>query len=604
MASPALSIQQFNRRVAIQAAASFAAMATATRSGIATSARAQSAEEPVTSSLTWVETEHPDTLPDADGTRTFQLEAPFSAIAPIWSGEADTDVLIELSVSIDGITWSDPVTVGEASHDAGPPDRDGRRFGELQLAEGASFVRYQSLNSRGELITVPGLAFACIDSTAGPAWADAVGGDQDATTGVWQPPIISRAAWGANESYRFDENGVVWWPLAYQTVEHVIVHHTVTPNFQDPLVAMRAIYYYHAVERGWGDIGYNYLVDQMGNVYEGRYGGENVVGGHAYQYAHGSSGIGLLGDFSAIQTTPEAQAGLVWIAAWAARNLDPYGLADFHETAALPTICGHRDVLDETCPGDGLYGQLDTIRDQVAAVLSGADPTITAEFYPGDTVQVIVEDANLRSGPGTDSDTLTTLPWGTLLTITDGATTSEGYAWYGVSGDYGWGYCAGVVLQRIAEGDVAGDGFAIDDKVVVSTDMLNLRTDPGRSAPVVASLPYGTAGVVTDGPVRADGFVWHEVDTDYGRGWAVGVYLAARGSGVVFAVGDTVVVDTNAVVLRSGPGRAYRDLVAVPRGKEMTVTDPPIRADSHDWYGVQNDDYGAGWAAGTYLSPA
>ena len=40
------------------------------------------------------------------------------------------------------------------------------------------------------------------------------------------------------------------------------------------------------------------------------------------------------------------------------------------------------------------------IRDQVAAVLSGADPTITAEFYPGDTVQVIVEDANLRSGPG------------------------------------------------------------------------------------------------------------------------------------------------------------------------------------------------------------
>ena len=118
----------------------------------------------------------------------------------------------------------------------------------------------------------------------------------------------------------------------------------------------------------------------------------------------------------------------------------------------LPTICGHRDVLDETCPGDGLYSQLDTIRDQVAEVLSGADPTITAEFYPGDTVQVIVDDANLRSGPGTDSDTLTTLPWGTVLTVTDGATTSEGYAWYGVSGDYGWGYCAGVVLQRIAEG--------------------------------------------------------------------------------------------------------------------------------------------------------
>jgi uncharacterized protein YgiM (DUF1202 family) len=604
MAAPALTTQHFNRRVALKAAAAFAAMTAATRAGLAAPVRAQTEAEPVTTSLTWVEAEHPDTLPDADGSRTIELEAPFSAIAPTWSGEAGDDVLVEIATSIDGVAWSDPVTVGEAIHDAGPADRDGRRFGELQFAEGASFVRYRALNSRGEVISVPGLAFTCIDSTAGPAWADAVGGEQDATTGVWQPPIISRAAWGANESYRFDENGVAWWPLQYQEVEHVIVHHTVTPNFQDPLVAMRAIYYYHAVERGWGDIGYNYLVDQMGNVYEGRYGGENVVGGHAYQYAHGSSGIGLLGDFSAVETTPEAQAGLVWIAAWASRNLDPWGYADFHETTALPTICGHRDVLDEICPGDGLYGQLDTIRAHVADVLAGADPTITAEFYVGDTVQVIVEDANLRSGPGTDSDTLATLPWGAILTITEAATTSAGYAWYGVSGDAGWGYCAGIVLQRIAEAEIADDGFAIGDKVVVSTDMLNLRTDAGRSAPVVASLPYGTAGVVTDGPVRADGFVWHELETDYGTGWAAGVYLAARGSGVVFAVGDTVMVDTNAVVLRSGPGRSYRDLVAVPRGEELTVTDAPIRADGHDWYGVQNPDYGTGWAAGTYLSPA
>ena len=93
---------------------------------------------------------------------------------------------------------------------------------------------------------------------------------------------------------------------------------------------------------------------------------------------HGSSGIGLLGDFSATTTTPEAQAGLVWITAWAGRYLDPHGFADFHETANLPTICGHRDVLDETCPGDGAYSQLDTIRAHVADVLAGADPTITS----------------------------------------------------------------------------------------------------------------------------------------------------------------------------------------------------------------------------------
>ena len=141
-------------------------MTAAARTGLTErSARAQSVD-PHTSALTWVEAEHPDVVPDPEtGLRTFELEAPFYAIAPTWSGEAADDVLVELSVSVDGSEWSDPVTVGEAVHDAGPPDRDGRRFGELQLAEGASYVRYRSLNSRGELITVPGLAFTCIDST-------------------------------------------------------------------------------------------------------------------------------------------------------------------------------------------------------------------------------------------------------------------------------------------------------------------------------------------------------------------------------------------------------------------------------------------------------
>jgi uncharacterized protein YgiM (DUF1202 family) len=600
MAGSVRSDQLFNRRVALKAAASFAAMAAFTSLEPATPVRAEVDAE--TSALTWVEAEHPDVRPDADGVRTFTLEAPFYAVAPTWSGEAGDDVLIEISVSANGELWSDPITVGEANHDAGPPDRGGRKFGELQFADGAYMVRYRALNSRGEIISVPGLAFICIDSTDGPAWADAVGGEVG-PDGLWQPPIISRAAWGANETYRLDGDGMVEWPTSYQTVEHVIVHHTVTPTFQDPLVAMRAIFYYHAIERGWGDIGYNYLVDHLGNVYEGRYGGEDVIGGHAYQYAHGSSGIGLLGDFSTAQTTPEAQAGLVWITAWVGRYLDPYGFADFHETADLPTICAHRDVNDSTCPGDGLYSQLDTIREHVSAVLAGADPTITSEFYVGDTVQVIVNDANLRTGPGTDFGIAAMLPWGAVLTITEGKSTNNGYAWYGVSGDAGWGWCAGVTLERIAEATVADDGFAIGDKVVVSTDMLNIRTSAGRSAPVTASLPYGTAGEVTDGPIRADGYVWHEIDTDYGRGWAVGVYLAARGSGVVFAVGDTVVVDTNAVVLHSAPTLNSRELIAVPRGEELTITDPPVRQDGHDWYGVRSDEYGVGWAAGVYLIP-
>ena len=63
------------------------------------------------------------------------------------------------------------------------------------------------------VISVPGLAFICIDSTDGPAWADAVGGEVG-PDGIWQPPIISRAAWGANETYRLDGDGMAEWPTS------------------------------------------------------------------------------------------------------------------------------------------------------------------------------------------------------------------------------------------------------------------------------------------------------------------------------------------------------------------------------------------------------
>lgn len=590
----------FDRRVAIKAAAAFTAMAAA---GPFLHSKPVAAEG-VTSALTWTEADHPEAMPDADGWITFTLEQPFSAIAPNWAGDGDPNALVQIALSSDGASWTDIITVGAAIHDAGPPDRDNRYFADLTFADSASLVSYRALNADGSLTTLPDLAFSAIDSRSGPVAGDvAIGADTD-EDGVWSPPIISRAMWGADESFRFDADGEEFWPPSYQTIEHVIIHHTETASWQNPMVAIRAVYYYHAVERGWGDIGYNYLVDYMGNVYEGRAGGANVVGGHAYQYAWGSSGIGVLGSYSDFETTPEAQAGIVWITAWVGKDLDPWGTSDFHEQDDLPTICGHRDVNDSACPGDGLYGQLDRIRTQVAEVLAGANPAVDSAFYPGDTVQVIVEGANLRNGPGTGFDVSAELPWGSILSVTDPSTSNDGFAWYGVSGDAGWGWVAGVMIQRISEATVTDDGLAIGDEVVVATDMLNLRAAADRDADVVAQMPNGTVGTITDGPVRTDGFAWHYLASEYGDGWAAGVYLALRGAGIVYAIGDEVVVATDALWLRSGPGLDRKKLAEIPNGAELTITETMIPNEGHQWYGVHSDKYGDGYAAAVYLAPA
>jgi uncharacterized protein YgiM (DUF1202 family) len=594
-----LSSARFNRRVALKASAAFSAMAAA--GGIVRPQPARASA--ITTSQLWVEVEHPEVAHDPDsGYRTFPIDMPVSAVAPIWDADTEPGIVIELAVSYDGETWSPTMVVGEAVHDAGPADRAGRRFGDLVFAEGAVAIQYRAFGNAGPIDSVPGLAFTLIDSSVGPTISDvvaaAIGGE------VWSPPVISRAAWGADETFRFDADDNVYWPLEYQTVEHVIIHHTETLSFQNPVAAVRAIYYYHAVERGWGDIGYNYLVDHMGNVYEGRWGGEDVVGGHAYEYARGSSGIGVLGSFSYEETTPEAQAGIVWITAWAGRNLDPFGAADFHEVEDCPTICAHRDVNPTACPGDGLYGQLDRIRSLVAEVLAGADPAPEPEFFVGDTVQTVVEGANLRSGPGSDWEVRAAVPYGAVFTITEGASSTGGETWYGVDGDWGWGWMAGPMLGLLAVATVTEDGFAVGDEVVVATDMLNIRSEPNQSGYVVASMPTSAVATIVGGPVRADGYQWHQIESDYGAGWVVGTYLALRGDGTVFVAGDEAYVDTDELALRAGPGSTYRRIAVVPGGETVTILSGPVRADAREWYEVRTDRSGDGWVAATWLVAA
>ncbi|MEA2586093.1 MAG: hypothetical protein QOF33_4178, partial [Thermomicrobiales bacterium] len=574
-----------DRRVILKASASFGAMAAL--GGIARHAAFAQDNAGGTIAGKWIEEENVGAFGVASETRLFQADFPFYAIAPHWGGDGDPSALVEMQFSADGESWTEPLAVGVAHEDAGPSDREGRNFGRLTVLEsGASYVQYRPLDASGAPASLPTLAFTYIDATDGPSMDDQFSIAAVSPT-TEPPPIISREAWGANERYRHEDKKLskpIIWPPEYQRVEHVIIHHSATPNFQDPMTTVRSIYYYHAVERGWGDIGYNYLVDWQGNVYEGRVGGDDVIGGHAYEYANGSSGICTIGNFMKVEPTAEALAGLIWITAWVGRNLDPHGVAPFHEQPRFPSIAGHRDCYPQGCPGDMLYVALEDIREAVAQVLSyQVDSDSNPTFSNGDEVRIIIRETNLRSGPGTTFSILRELPYDSRFIVNDGPVSNGDYTWYKVTGELGLGWCVESNLERTSGG--ASPEFQVGDTVVVDTDVLNMRSSPGTFAAVIAQIVTGDVGTVVDGPDLSDGYNWYRLETDDGTGWCVSDYLAlVEGPTGRFQTGDIVRVDTDWLRLRRSASISASTVASMPFGTPLEVNRSPVSADGFTWY--------------------
>jgi flagellar hook assembly protein FlgD len=191
------------------------------------------------------------------------------------------------------------------------------------------------------------------------------------------PPIITRADWHADEAIRRAP------PYYADGIHLAIVHHTAGSNSytkaQSPSI-VRAIELYHVQGNGWNDIGYNFLVDKYGQVFEGRYGGitKAVVGAHAMGFNSGSVGVALIGDYGSTAITPAARSALVSLIAWRLdlAHVDPLskvvrvsaGNPRYAAGTSVPlnAISGHRDVYPTSCPGASLYAQLPSIRTAVA----------------------------------------------------------------------------------------------------------------------------------------------------------------------------------------------------------------------------------------------
>lgn len=169
------------------------------------------------------------------------------------------------------------------------------------------------------------------------------------------------------------------WPLKYaKEMKIMVLHHTASvKNLDNPEVAIQNIYYYHSVRRGWGDIGYNYLIDPKGNIYEGRYGGNKIIAGHVYGMNRVSVGIGVLGNYDEGEIPAEVLRSILALTNTLGKRygIDPDGRTVYKEKSYL-NIMGHRDGGNTTCPGKFLYQKLFGTRELLASVLSGANSTL------------------------------------------------------------------------------------------------------------------------------------------------------------------------------------------------------------------------------------
>lgn len=207
--------------------------------------------------------------------------------------------------------------------------------------------------------------------------------------------VISRAEWGADDSLNiaeeyededwealalFKENEYVdkvvhevdgellKWPLEYTNdIKFLAVHHTVSAGeLEDSAQAVRNIQRYHAVQRGWGDIGYHYLIDKKGNIYEGRAGGEMVIGGHSREINKVSIGIALIGNFQENNPPEAMMQSLISLLEEKADyyNLDVSGV-DNYDGNSYPVLGGHSDYSATACPGVHNYQLLRALRGMV-----------------------------------------------------------------------------------------------------------------------------------------------------------------------------------------------------------------------------------------------
>jgi N-acetylmuramoyl-L-alanine amidase/PKD domain/Ig-like domain CHU_C associated len=205
-----------------------------------------------------------------------------------------------------------------------------------------------------------------------------------------QPAYVNRLGWGCPDGQTPSCSSPT-----YTTVTHLIVHHSAGSNSSGNWPAVvNAIWNDHVNVNGWCDIGYNWLVDPTGVLYEGRGGGNNVVGAHFCGTNGNTMGTCMMGNYMTVNPTTVAVDKLKQILAWKCceSNIDPLATS-VHAGSGLTisNISGHRNGCSTSCPGDLLYTQLPQIRTDVSNYIGNScTPATPANDNPCGAIALAV----------------------------------------------------------------------------------------------------------------------------------------------------------------------------------------------------------------------
>ncbi|MBR7743949.1 cell wall-binding repeat-containing protein, partial [Phycicoccus sp. BSK3Z-2] len=329
------------------------------------------------------------------------LEGRPHVVGVTWpEGEVSETATVELREEREGEwgAWQEIHVEAEEGPDPGTEEAEQARAGTMPWVSTADALQVRVVGddeSDGEAARLD-----VVDTTVTAAdeavTADVRGG---AAAAASRPTIHSRAAWGADESIRRGSPST-------GEVKAAIVHHTAgSNNYSQSQVPgiLRGIYSFHVKGNGWNDIGYNYLVDKFGGVWEGRYGGttRDISGAHAAPFNSSSFGISVLGDFTSYTPPAAVPAALDGVIGWrlGLKGIDPAGTTYLEGEGTSPTVIGHRDVNQTSCPGARLHAMLPSIRTDARAAQGTMlyQPSINRTRYGYGSAGVTVATAASRA---------------------------------------------------------------------------------------------------------------------------------------------------------------------------------------------------------------